>query len=189
MPGAVDYAQTPPLGGDHNAIWQSCQGDVYTEQIASEHAVHSLEHGAVWITHRPDLPTDQVEALAERVRGTDYMLMSPFPGLESPIALSAWGRSLAVDDAADPRVDQFVRAYRVSASREPGATCSSPMRVQGIDGPLTQEQLAQVLGEGVDPAPADQSQDPAEQPAPGEPVEQPAEQPAPEQPAAPPAGQ
>ena len=144
--GPVSYPQTPPVGGDHNGVWQSCQGTVYTERIASEHAVHSLEHGAVWVTYRPDLPADQVETLARRVQGIDYTLMSPFPDLPSPVVLSAWGKQLAVDSVDDPRVEQFIQSYRVTASQEPGATCSSPLTVQGVDAPLTPEQLSQVTG-------------------------------------------
>jgi hypothetical protein len=45
-----------------------------------------MEHGAVWITHRPDLPTDQVQRLAERVRSREYMLLSPAEGLDAPIS-------------------------------------------------------------------------------------------------------
>ncbi|MDP9408261.1 MAG: DUF3105 domain-containing protein [Actinomycetota bacterium] len=144
--GPVNYPQTPPVGGDHNGVWQSCQGTVYTERIASEHAVHSMEHGAVWVTYRPDLPAAQVDTLARRVQGLDYTLMSPFPDLPSPVVLSAWGKQLAVDRADDPRVEQFIQAYRIQASQEPGATCSSPLTVQGVDAPLTQEQLAEVTG-------------------------------------------
>ena len=65
--GQVDYDQTPPNSGDHNAVPQQCA--VYTEPIAPEHAVHSLEHGAVWITYNDDVPEDQVEALASKVEG------------------------------------------------------------------------------------------------------------------------
>jgi hypothetical protein len=129
--GPVEYEQTPPAGGDHNGVWQNCQGVVYTDQIAAENAVHSLEHGAVWIAYRPDLPADQVETLAGAVQGRDYMLMSPGPDLPSPIVLSAWGKQLAVESADDPRVDDFIRVYRQRASQEPGATCGGGTTAQG----------------------------------------------------------
>jgi hypothetical protein len=122
--GPIDYKYKPPFGGPHNENWQRCLGDVYTAPIASEHAVHSLEHGAVWITYRPDLAKDQVEALAKKVRGNDHMLMSPYEGLDSPISLQAWGYRLKVDKPDDPRIDEFVRALKAQAGPEK-ATCSS----------------------------------------------------------------
>ena len=53
----VEYPQNPPVGGDHNPVWQNC--GYYDEPVRNENAVHSLEHGAVWITYQPDLPQDQ----------------------------------------------------------------------------------------------------------------------------------
>ena len=44
----VDYEQTPPAGGEHNDVWQN-EG-FYEEPVRDENAVHTLEHGAVWIT-------------------------------------------------------------------------------------------------------------------------------------------
>ena len=57
----VTYAQTPPVGGDHNPTWLNC--GVYTAPVKNELAVHALEHGAVWVTYDPDLPADQVAKL------------------------------------------------------------------------------------------------------------------------------
>lgn len=132
--GKVTYQQSPPVGGQHNNDWQNCMGDVYTAQIASEHAVHSLEHGAVWITYRPDLPQDQVAKLAERVTGTEKLLMSPFPGLDKPISLQAWGYQLKVDNADDGRIDDFIKALRVNASAEgPTALCSGGITATGSE--------------------------------------------------------
>ncbi|HET6212269.1 MAG TPA: DUF3105 domain-containing protein [Micromonosporaceae bacterium] len=123
--GTVPYSTSPPVGGPHNPSWQRCMGDVYDAPIANEHAVHSMEHGAVWITYRPDLPADQVETLAAKVRGNDFMLMSPYPGLDKAISLQAWGYQLKVNSASDKRIDEFIRALRQNASREPGVACSS----------------------------------------------------------------
>ncbi len=124
QPGDLNYEVTPPVGGNHNSYWQQCMGNVYTSQIADEHAVHSLEHGAVWVTYSPDLPQDQIDRLAERVRDREYLLMSPHPGLDSPISLQAWGYQLKVDDANDGRIDDFINALRINATQEPDATCS-----------------------------------------------------------------
>lgn len=128
--GKLTYKTSPPVGGDHNGAWQNCQGDVYTQQIPNEHAVHSMEHGAVWITYSPDLPADQVKKLADKVN-KDYMLMSPYPGLDKPVSLQAWGFQLKLDSVDDPRIDEFITAFRQNANVEPGATCSSGVQVTG----------------------------------------------------------
>jgi hypothetical protein len=123
--GPVEYANypaRPPAGGEHNALPQQC--DVYDEQIPAEHAVHSLEHGAVWATYSPDLDEDQVEVLRGLVAGDTHRLMSPLPGQESPIVLTAWGRQLEVDDANDREVRRFFDVYTNGRQTpERGAAC------------------------------------------------------------------
>ncbi|BCB84682.1 DUF3105 domain-containing protein [Phytohabitans suffuscus] len=132
--GKVEYTVNPPVGGQHNNDWQNCMGDVYDAPIASEHAVHSLEHGAVWITYRPDLPQDQVDTLAAKVRGTEKLMLSPFEGLDSPISLQAWGYQLKVDNAGDSRIDAFIKALRVNASVEgPTALCAQGITATGTE--------------------------------------------------------
>ncbi|MCA1711428.1 MAG: DUF3105 domain-containing protein, partial [Actinobacteria bacterium] len=121
--GAVSYKQSPPVGGEHNNAPQTCQ--VYTSPIASEHAVHSLEHGAVWITYKPDLPAADVLKLKTLAEGDQYRLLSPYPGLKSPISLQAWGRQIFVDSPTDKRVTEFLSAYTSGPQApEQGAACS-----------------------------------------------------------------
>lgn len=91
--GSLKYAQAPPVAGPHNASWQNCMGDVYDAPIANEHAVHSLEHGAVWITYRPDLPADQLAKLKDKVAGKEKMMLSPYEGLDKAVSLQTWGTS------------------------------------------------------------------------------------------------
>ncbi len=119
----VDYAQTPPVGGEHNPVWQNC--GFYDEPVTDENAVHSLEHGAVWITYSPDLPQDQVDQLRDLAHSQTYILVSPYPDLPSPVVASAWGKQLRLESADDPDLERFVRAYRQGPQTpEPGAVCT-----------------------------------------------------------------
>lgn len=120
---AVKYEQTPPVGGKHDPTWQNC--GVYDKQLRNENAVHSLEHGAVWITYRPGLPADQLNKLKQTVQGNDYTLLSPYPGLDSPIVLNAWGNQLKIDNASDKRLNEFLKMFvQGKQTPEPGALCS-----------------------------------------------------------------
>ena len=128
----VAYEYSPPFGGPHDAAWATCTGIVYPVPIRSENAVHSLEHGAVWITYRPDLPADQVATLASKVEGKEKTMMSPFPGLTNAVSLQAWGYQLKVDSVDDPRIDDFIKALRVNASIEgPTALCDRGVSATG----------------------------------------------------------
>lgn len=121
--GAVAYVQVPPVGGDHAPVWQNC--GFYTAPVRNEHAVHSLEHGAVWITYRPDLPADQIDILRRLAEEQTFVLVSPFPNLPAPVAASAWGHQLRLESADDPDLAQFVRAFRLGPQTpEPGAPCT-----------------------------------------------------------------
>ena len=83
-----------------------------------------MERGAVWITYQPDLPSDQVEVLKNLAHDNTYVLVSPFPDSPAPVVASAWGKQLQLDSATDPRLDQFVSAFREGTQTpEPGAPC------------------------------------------------------------------
>ena len=130
-PGPLTYKQSPPVGGDHNPTWENCEGTVYDKEIPKEHAVHSMEHGAVWVTYNPTLSQADVATLKKKVQGKQYMLMSPYPGLDKPISLQAWGLQLKVDKVSDSRIDDFISKFRQSASVEPGAACSGGVTATG----------------------------------------------------------
>ena len=111
--GPVNYpnqSDTPPVGGNHNAAPESCQA--YTAPIANEHAVHSLEHGAVWITYNPEKvsPAD-VAVLKADLESDPYRLLSPYPNLKAPISLQAWGEQVFLNKASDGRVKRFLQLF------------------------------------------------------------------------------
>ncbi|MFB8243731.1 DUF3105 domain-containing protein [Streptomyces sp. NPDC055952] len=123
---AVKYASQPPVGGDHSQAWMNCNGDVYTKELNNTNAVHSLEHGAVWVTYNADAKKADVDALAAKVKKTPYTLMSPMDDQKDPIMLSAWGHQRTVTGAGDPDVDAFFEKFvQGEQTPEPGAACTN----------------------------------------------------------------
>ncbi|WNV74622.1 DUF3105 domain-containing protein [Geodermatophilus sp. DSM 44513] len=128
----VAYEQSPPVGGPHAPPpdWADCTGTVYDVDIRHENAVHSLEHGAVWITYDPArVDEDGVATLAELVEGTSGRMMSPYEGLTSPVSIQSWNHQLAVDSATDPRIQQFADFLTLNPEFYPevGASCENPV--------------------------------------------------------------
>lgn len=118
----VNYPQTPPAGGNHAPVPLTC--GIYNSPVPNENAVHSLEHGALWITYRPGLPAGQLATLKRLVAESDHRLLSPYPGLPAPIEATAWGKQLSVTNADDPRLAKFAKVYTQGPTTpEPGAAC------------------------------------------------------------------
>ncbi|MFE4974439.1 DUF3105 domain-containing protein [Kitasatospora sp. NPDC056651] len=121
----VTYPMTPPVGGDHNAIWADCMAHVYDQPLENERAVHSLEHGAVWVTYNGKATPDDIKLLSDKVKKTPYSMMSPYPDEQGTITLNAWSTQLTVDSASDPRVEEFFTKYvQGKQTQEPGASCT-----------------------------------------------------------------
>jgi hypothetical protein len=119
----VAFPTLPPVGGDHSAELTNC--GVYTQPVDTWRAVHSLEHGAVWITYRSDLPQDQIDTLEAGAASNPYELLSPYPDLPAPVVASAWGKQLQLESVDDARLPVFLQAYlQGPQTPEPGAACS-----------------------------------------------------------------
>ncbi|MBX3100362.1 MAG: DUF3105 domain-containing protein [Salinibacterium sp.] len=125
----ADYGMNPPAGGNHNAVWLNC--GVYDQPQQNENAVHSLEHGAVWITYDPSALTPaEIDTLRGEVPGT-YSILSPYPALPAPVVISAWSAQVQLDGVDDPRLQLFIQKFWKSATApEPGAACTG-----ALDGP------------------------------------------------------
>ena len=99
--------------------------------MPNENAVHSLEHGAIWVTYDPSLSDADLETLKSLLPST-YIVLSPFDDLPSPIVLSGWNSQLQVDAADDPRIPEFLEEYWQSQNvPEPGALCTGAVDAPG----------------------------------------------------------
>lgn len=124
------WPESPPVGGVHNDQWMKC--GYYSSPVNPGMAVHTLEHGAVWITYSPDLPQDQIDVL-KGMADESYMLVSPYEGLMAPIVVQSWGRQLNIQDANSEELKQFIRVFKNNPEYTPefGATCAN-----GVDIPM-----------------------------------------------------
>ena len=124
----VKYKENPPVGGKHAPAWQNC--GFYPEPVPNEAAVHSLEHGAVWLSYRPGLSTDDIEKLRAYTYRTGYVLVSPVVGQQADVVATAWNNQIILEGADDERLDKFVVKFlQGPQTPEPGAACSSGVGV------------------------------------------------------------
>lgn len=114
--GDIDYAslddyqgEIPPAGGAHNSASQPC--GVFDEPVRWEGVLHTLEHGAVWIAYRPDVPADQIEDLKE-LGDASEMVVAPEPRLTSPIVATSWNHQYVAQSADDENIRRFIRFYK-----------------------------------------------------------------------------
>ena len=118
----ADEGRLPPLGGAHDPVVQNC--GVYTEPVRDENAVHSMEHGAVWIAYRQGLDAAQVQRLTDLAAAEPYLLVSPYDDLTAPVVATAWGVQLQLETVDDERLEPFLTRYaQGEQTPEPGAPC------------------------------------------------------------------
>lgn len=120
----VTYAQTPPAGGPHDPSWEDC--GVYSQQIRNENAVHSLEHGTVWVTYKPGLSGSGIQTL-ETALGTvtsKKTILSPYDGLPAPVVVTVWNAQLDLKGPNDPRLPVFLGFYGDGHTAPEAATAS-----------------------------------------------------------------
>jgi len=106
------YNSDPPTSGPHMpyiAPW-----GIHTEPIVRELQVHNLEDGGVMVQYHCATPCpDLVAKLTEIVRRYEtQVILAPYPGMRTRIALTAWTRLDAFDDLDEARIVRFIRTYR-----------------------------------------------------------------------------
>ena len=104
------YNSEPPTSGPHLpyiAPW-----GVHTRPIPLELQVHNLEDGGVVVQYNCTCP-EIVDKLQAIVRKYDkHVILAPYPGMKSRIALTAWTRLDRFEDLDEKRVVRFIEAYR-----------------------------------------------------------------------------
>ncbi len=95
QPGQThQYADPPGTSGLHDQSWLTTP-KVFDAQPPETQAVHSMEHGAVFVYYLPEaVSQDVVDRLAGIARSRDATFLAPYPGLteDRALTLTAWNR-------------------------------------------------------------------------------------------------
>ena len=108
----------PPAGGPHRSTpWRTG----FYDPVSDGNAVHSLEHGVVWLSYNPEL-VDQSGVDALRDIFDDFsrdLIVSPRPDNSDAVAIVSWGRIMGLDSVDVEQLVDFIRTNR-NRSPEPG---------------------------------------------------------------------
>ena len=107
------YDSTPPAYGPHWPI--TAKWGIHEDPVPNERQLHNLEHGGVTIqytTQDPEIAKNIIE-LSQSLRAfPSCILVAPYPTMEHPIALTAWGVLLTLDKFDRKAIVDFVDFYR-----------------------------------------------------------------------------
>jgi hypothetical protein len=118
----VNYKTLPPVGGKHSAQWIAC--DFYEVAVPDEKAVHSLEHGAVWLTYKDSALSDKQRSFFTKAAQNSYVLVSPYPAQKEAFVATAWGLRMGMDSFDTQKLDAFIKEFANGPQTpEPGAPC------------------------------------------------------------------
>ena len=108
----VPYNSIPPTSGPHMPV--IARWGVHAEPITNELQVHNLEEGGVLVQyHCPQQCPDLVAKLrAVVLRYDTQLILAPYPGMDTRIALTAWSRIDKLDQFDENRIVRFIEAYR-----------------------------------------------------------------------------
>ncbi len=110
------YTTDPPTSGPHVGTVPAWK--VYSEPITKELQVHGLEDGGVVINYKPDLDKATVQKLTDLANvyyqnacPNNQVILSPYPGLDHPIVLTAWRRIDRLDSFDVTQIKRFTDEY------------------------------------------------------------------------------
>lgn len=103
------YNSNPPTSGPHLpyiAPW-----GVHTRPIPPELQVHNLEDGGVMVQYNCECPDLAAKLAAVAQKYDKHVIVAPYPGMTSTIALTAWTRIETLSAFDEKRIRRFIEAY------------------------------------------------------------------------------
>lgn len=123
----LPYTSNPPASGPHYPRWARYQR--HEQPVPRGYWIHNVEHGAIVLLHRPDVPAATLEALVafyesmpvDEACSHRRALLAPDPQLPRAIAAVAADFVLEADCVPVDALEDFVASRR---GRGPENVCS-----------------------------------------------------------------
>lgn len=104
------YNSDPPTSGPH--LQYLAPWGIHTRPIPRELQVHNLEDGGVMVQYNCECPELVAKLAAVVGRHADHVILAPYRGMKSKIALTAWQRIDTFEEFDEARIVGFIKAYR-----------------------------------------------------------------------------
>ncbi len=104
----IQYSTNPPTSGSHYP--NSQPGGIYESQVPDGNLVHSMEHGAVILWYKSDIPATQSAQLKSIFSNISVgkKIMVPRDNLDVSVALTSWGRLLKLQSIDQNQIKSFM---------------------------------------------------------------------------------
>lgn len=106
----IPYNSEPPTSGPH--VSQLARWGIHTEPIPKELQLHNLEDGGVMVQYNCKNCGELIRKLEKIVSRYSHTILAPYPGMDSAIALTAWGRIDKFNEFDEKRIVRFIEAYK-----------------------------------------------------------------------------
>lgn len=103
-----DYNSNPPTSGPHYVNPQP--GGIYDKSVPDGNLIHSMEHGAVILWYKSDIPATE-SAQLKSIFGSVSVgkkIMVPRENLDVPVTLTSWGRLLKLQTIDEGQIKAFM---------------------------------------------------------------------------------
>lgn len=106
----VDYQTNPPTSGAHLA--QAKEWGTFDQEIDDKAAVHSMEHGGIWISYKE--VSGEEKTILEEIgkQNSQSTLVSPRSGNESKIVVTSWGKMMKLEIADKALIQKYIDTYK-----------------------------------------------------------------------------
>jgi len=106
----VSYQTNPPTSGSH--LGRAENWGVYDQEIDDLMAVHSLEHGGIWISYR-DISDDEIAILETIGRQNSLStVVSPRSGNDDKVVVASWGKMMRLESVDPALIQKYIDTYK-----------------------------------------------------------------------------